>query len=164
MTTREYQQGFVPTLQEFKAHIRVTSDDLDTTLQSCLMAAINSAEHHIGRYIAPSTVTRTVPFSTTVRLRGPVVSVTSVSVDGTALEAGQYSVLFDVLTVDAEGEALTVVYETGFTAVPYDIRAAILLHATSLFNNPSDSVETLPRASRLLLRPYRTYGLPYYGE
>lgn len=165
MTTREFLQGYVPTLAEFKAHIRMTGDDLDATLQSNLLAAITSVEHHIGRYVAASTITRTLPFSQAVKLKGPVNSVISVSVDGVALDPSQYSVLFDVLSISAQsGDVLTVVYGTGTALVPYDIRAAILLQATSLFNNPSDSVETLPKASRMLLRPYRTYGLNPDGE
>ncbi|NLZ20297.1 MAG: hypothetical protein GXY24_08600, partial [Bacteroidales bacterium] len=41
--------------------------------------------------------------------------------------------------------------------VDEDIKAAVLLHAAALFNNPVDSVETLPKASSRLLDPYRTW-------
>ena len=43
--------------------------------------------------------------------------------------------------------------------IPADIVSAILLIASSLFSNPMDSVETLPKASSKLLRPYRNYEL-----
>jgi hypothetical protein len=39
------------------------------------------------------------------------------------------------------------------------MKAAILLHAASLFNNPTDSVEVLTKASQNLLRPYRSWGM-----
>ena len=38
-------------LQEFKRHIRMTSDDLDAELNAKLMAAVRHAEHHIGKVI-----------------------------------------------------------------------------------------------------------------
>jgi len=53
------------------------------------------------------------------------------------------------------GETMTVTYEAGYECIPDDMKAAILMHATTLFNNPADSVETLAKASQNLLRPYR---------
>ena len=41
-------------LEEFKRHIRMTSDDLDAELRSKMMAAVISAEHHIGKVILRS--------------------------------------------------------------------------------------------------------------
>ena len=38
-------------LQEFKRHIRMTSDDLDAELYAKLLAAVRHAEHHIGKVI-----------------------------------------------------------------------------------------------------------------
>ena len=38
-------------LQEFKRHIRMTSDDLDAELYQKMMAAVQHAEHHIGKVI-----------------------------------------------------------------------------------------------------------------
>jgi hypothetical protein len=58
---------------------------------------------------------------------------------------------------------MVIIYRAGRTEVEYDIRAAILLHAAALFNNPVDSVETLPKASFNLLRPYRNWELKH-GE
>ena len=58
------------------------------------------------------------------------------------------------------GHEVEITYTAGMKEVPYDIQAAILLHASALFNNPVDSVETLPKASTNLLRPYRLWELP----
>lgn len=53
---------------------------------------------------------------------------------------------------------MEVTYTAGMASVDPDIKAAILLHAAALFNNPVDSVEVLPKASTRLLDPYRTWG------
>ena len=49
--------------------------------------------------------------------------------------------------------------ETLHTHLVSVLKAAILMHAASLFNNPTDSVEVLTKASQNLLRPYRSWGL-----
>lgn len=40
-----------------------------------------------------------------------------------------------------------------------DIRAAILLMAARIFNNPNDSVDKLSTISQSLLSPYRSWGI-----
>lgn len=155
-----------PDLADFRQYLRLTSTELDSTLNAALMAAVSSAEHYIGRYIYPSDIVVEIPFSRRIVLRGPVDSIDSVVVDGTALEEGGYSFTLGVLELPDEvsGRVARVAYRAGMMQVPYDIAAAILLHATALFNNPSDSVETLPKASMNLLRPYRTYGVDPFDE
>ena len=63
------------------------------------------------------------------------------------------------LHVYGSGTSMKVTYEAGYESIPWDMKAAILMHAASLFNNPTDSVETLAKASQNLLRPYRSWGL-----
>lgn len=149
-----------PSLEEFKNHIRVTSDDLDADLVPKLKAAIGNAEKFIGKVIALSVfVQKERLSSSSVRLRSPLVEVEGVEVDGEPAE--EYSVVDNRLILPASltGRQLQVRYVAGMPDVPYDIRAAVLMMAASLFNNPVDSVETLPRASSRLLRPYRSWGL-----
>lgn len=159
MTARTYSNGYQPTLDEFKAHIRLTTSDMDADLTIKLKAAIRSAEHYIGQIIALSVFVYTDDFAKTVYLQGPVLSVSGVKVDGVTLSSDKYSLKGEVLTIDAEGETLEVTYTAGMMVVDDDIKAAILLHAAALFNNPIDSVETLPKASSRLLDPYRTWGV-----
>ena len=159
MTSRTYDNGYQPTLAEFKAHIRLTTSDMDSDLTLKLKAAIRSAEHYIGQIIAKSTFVYSDVFAKTVYLQGPVISVSGVKVDDTALSEDKWTLKGDVLTIDAEGETLEVTYLAGMNAPDDDIKAAILLHAAALFNNPVDSVETLPKASSRLLDPYRTWGV-----
>lgn len=146
-------------LEDFKSHIRITSDDLDAELRQKLLAAVYHAEHHIGKVILLSRFTRTSSFAQTVTLRAPVVEVESLKVDGNAVT--DYTVSGNVLTVgpSVSGDSMTVTFVSGIDPIPYDMKAAILMHAATLFNNPTDSVETLTKASQLLLRPYRSWGL-----
>lgn len=158
MTTRTYG-AFEPTLAEFKSHIRLTTSDMDADLQLKLQAAIRSAEHYIGQVIAQSVFTYTGDYVKTLTLEAPVIGVTGVEVDGVALSDGEWSLSGNVLTVLTEGTSMEVTYTAGMASVDPDIKAAILLHAAALFNNPVDSVEVLPKASTRLLDPYRTWGV-----
>jgi hypothetical protein len=146
-------------LQEFKRHIRMTSTDLDAELYAKLMAAVRHAEHHIGKVILRSEFVTTTAFASTITLKAPGINVESLEVDGVAVSG--YSVSGRVLTVPAgvSGQSMTVTYEAGYECIPADMKAAILMHASSLFNNPTDSVEVLTKASQNLLRPYRSWGL-----
>ena len=144
-------------LQEFKRHIRMTSDDLDAELYQKMLAAVQHAEHHIGKVILRSEFVVDVPFSNTLILKVPNPVVESLEVDG--VETSGYDLDGKNLHVYGSGSRMTVTYEAGYETIPYDMKAAILMHAASLFNNPTDSVETLAKASQNLLRPYRSWGL-----
>ena len=146
-------------LQEFKRHIRMTSDDLDAELYAKLMAAVRHAEHHIGKVILRSEFVTTQAFSNTITLKVPNITVESLEVDG--VEVTGYGLQGRVLNVPqgVYGQTVTVTYEAGYECIPADMKAAILMHAASLFNNPTDSVEVLTKASQNLLRPYRSWGL-----
>jgi hypothetical protein len=144
-------------LQEFKRHIRMTSDDLDAELYQKMMAAVYHAEHHIGKVILRSEFIETVPFASTIILKVPNPVVESLEVDGA--ETSGYDLDGKFLHVYGSGSQMKVTYLAGYETLPYDMKAAILMHAASLFNNPTDSVETLAKASQNLLRPYRSWGL-----
>ena len=166
MRIREREQmALAFLLGRLKSHLRVTADDLDGELMAKLTAAADSAEHFIGKVILKSDFTDTFPFSPSIALCRPLISVGGVKVDGVDLPAGGYDVdLFaGVVTIpgDVTGRAVTVDYSAGMETVPSDIANAILLMASSMFANPMDSVETLPKASSALLRPHRDFiGMP----
>ena len=144
-------------LQEFKRHIRMTSDDLDAELYAKLLAAVRHAEHHIGKVILRSEFVETVPFASSYILKVPNPVVESLEVDGE--ETDGFDQDGKTLHVYGSGTSMTVTYEAGYESIPWDMKAAILMHAASLFNNPTDSVEVLTKASQNLLRPYRSWGL-----
>lgn len=161
MIERSYIDAqFQPSLEDLKRHLRITSGDLDETLKPHLLAAINSAEHHIGKIIARSEFTYSGWFIRSLELRGPGIKVTEVTVDGVRLpdnvwRLDRHSV---IISNDITGEEMQVTYEAGMTQVEFDIKAAILLTAAKLFNNPADTVEALPSVAKNLLRPHRSWG------
>lgn len=144
---------------EFKRHIRMTSDDMDAELNSILMAAVVHAEHHIGKVVVRSRFVLECPFLPSVTLKAPINTVESFEVDGQEITG--YSLEGRILQAPqgVSGQRMKVTYVAGYDHIPADMKAAIFLHATSLFNNPADSVETLTKASQNLLRPYRSWGM-----
>ena len=161
MIERSYIDAqFQPSLEDFKRHLRITSGDLDETLQPHLLAAINSAEHHIGKIIARSEFTYSGWFIRSLELRGPGIKVTEVTVDGVRLPDNAWRLDRHnvIISNDITGEEMQVTYEAGMTQVEFDIKAAILLTAAKLFNNPADTVEALPSVAKNLLRPHRSWG------
>ena len=150
-------------LRSLKSHLRITANDLNEELMAKLTASIDSAEHFIGKIILKSDFIDTIPFSSKVALSRPLISVDGVKVDDTAVLDDAYEVDMFTATItfsdQIDGKAVNVEYAAGMEQVPSDIVNAILLMASSLFANPMDSVETLPKASSMLLRPYRTYEL-----
>ncbi len=161
MLERSYIGTFQPSLDDLKRHLRITSDDLDETLEMYLRAAIESAEHHIGRTISMSEFEYSGWFVRSFELAAPFKEIVTVEVDGVKLTSDSYKVDMRTLLLSPEiqGESLKVVYKAGMASVPFDIKAAILLSASKLFNNPVDSVESLPSVAKNLLRPYRSYGM-----
>jgi hypothetical protein len=161
MLERSYLGQYQPSLEDLKRHLRITSSDLDSTLEPYLLAAIEAAEKHIGRIIAASEFCYSGWFVRSFEMKGPVRKLVRVEVDGVELTPDEYTVDRNniLLSQEIKGEEVLVSYQAGMTSVPFDINAAILLTAAKLFNNPVDSVESLPSVAKNLLRPYRTWGI-----
>ncbi len=139
-----------------KRNLRITGDDNDAVLVEKLLAAVINAGHYIGGFCVPTIVTTTgTVSSTSITLRGPVISLTSVAVDGVAVEGCTLDGNVLTLPSGSEGKTVSVEHRAGYTPVPPDMVAAIVLIASSLYTNPLDTVEVLPKASSNLLRNYR---------
>ena len=147
-------------LEQFKRHMRVTGNELDAELMQKLLAATSSAEHHIGKVIIPSELEVTyIIKEAAVVLRAPVIGVESVELDGVILDADRYMLRGQVLSIPGAlaGQTLSVRYRAGYSEIPDDMMAAVMMHAAYMFNNPVDTVQSLPKASDALLSPYRSW-------
>ena len=81
-------------------------------------------------------------------------------VDGEPLEDWTWSLRDGlILPEGTEGNWVDITYAAGMSAVPNDIKQAIILRASALFNNPVDTVEVMTNASYNLLRRYRRWEL-----
>lgn len=164
LTSREYDGAMTAALlAALKSHLRITAGDLDGQLDMYLRAAINSAEQFVGVCLVKSSIVLEEPFAGKLRLPTPIQSVGEVAVDGRVLSPEEYTVGWNGLTFvpGVEGGTVRVSAVVGRTHMEEDIRAAVMLRAAKLFNNPADSAETLINASDNLLAPYRVTG---YGE
>lgn len=149
-------------LGEFRNHLRMTSTDMDAILEQSLEVGIERAEAEIGRVIALSVFKGVqMPFAKTLSLRGPIVEVLSVKVDGEVVPASSYTSGPWSLTFaeGVEGTSVELSYTAGFEQIPSMIKGAIFLFGGRYFNNPTDTPEQIDRtAAANLLRPYRTWG------
>lgn len=154
-----------PGLNELKLHLRITSNDQDALLTSYLKSAAVSAEHYIGRCLEESRFVLTDTFSPVIVLDHvnpqffPVKGTPRVTVDG--LPCTDFTVEGSRLVFGeaVSGGAVRIEYTCGGYRVEPDIKTAILLTAAKYFNNPVDSVETLPSVATNLLGQYRTWGV-----
>ena len=149
-------------LGEFRNHLRMTSSDMDAVLEQSLEVGIERAEAEIGSVIALSEFTGVrMPFAQTLSLRGPVVEVASVKVDGTVVDPQLYDVepWGVIFHASVEGEKAELSYKAGLEQIPSMVKGAIFLFGGRYFNNPTDQPEERDRtAAANLLRPYRTWG------
>lgn len=144
-------------LSGFKTSLRITANDMDAELTRELKASALHCETFVGYVLVKSAFTLSCAFAPELVLQGPVLSVTSVTVDGMALDPDEYKADGDRLSIYALGSQVTVQYTAGLAELPTDVEQAIFLRAGYFFNSPVDSVDQLMRASTRLLRPHRLY-------
>lgn len=144
------------TLDELKTHLRIANNVFDVDLDSKLRAAHYAAEHHIGQVLMKSRFIESMQFTGVQMLKYPVNEVESVTLNG---EAIPYTVNNEGMLVipGVHSGTLEVRYVSGADEVEEDIKIAVMMLAADMFNNPVDRVETMPRASQMLLRPHRRY-------
>lgn len=147
------------TLDEFKNHLHMFTNDFDSNLELDLRAAIAKAEGFINAAIWQVSQQVSVPFVKKVNVAGYNAVVSNVKVDGQEVA---YTYIEGIIEVEStQGKVLTYDVTKGYTNAdcPDAIKMAILLIASKFFNSPVDSVENLPSASQSLLHPYKNYNL-----
>ena len=158
LLSRNYDSAMMAALMAaLKSHLRITANDLDGQLDMYLRAAVDSAEQFTGIVLVKSGMELEEDFAKPLRLPLPLMSVEGVSVDGEELSSDDYTVTGGklVFSEGVSGSVVQVSCTAGRTHMEEDIRAAIMLRAAKLFNNPADSAEMLISASDNLLTPYR---------
>ena len=158
LLSRNYDSAMMAALMAaLKSHLRITANDLDGQLDMYLRAAVDSAEQFTGIVLVKSGMELEENFAKLLRLPLPLMSVEGVSVDGEELSSDDYTVTGGkpVFSEGVSGSVVQVSCTAGRTHMEEDIRAAIMLRAAKLFNNPADSAEMLISASDNLLTPYR---------
>ena len=153
----KYMKKPLVELFELKSNLRLDADveDFDGDLTVKLDAAIAAAGSFIGRDLNQVPV-YSYPYAERMELNlDPALHVDSVSVGSEKLDDGEWAYVDGALVIygnprpDEDVEVKTT-YRS-------DIRAAVLMHAGSLWMTPTDSVEQLPKQSTNLLRQYRKY-------
>ena len=144
------------TLEALKTHLRIANNVFDSDLEGKLRAAHLVAENYIGQVLMKSRFTLSAAFTGVLPLRHPVDKVDSVTINKTSVP---YTVTDEGLLIvpGVHEGTMEVTYTAGDDQTNDDIKVAIMMIAGDLFNNPVDKVEQLPRASQMLLRPYRRY-------
>lgn len=139
----EPAQSNVVDLDVVKAHLRVDHDDEDTLIQMYLDAATQQLDGPtgiLGLALGPQTWRAVFePHEDIVLPIGPIISQAD--------------------PVEADDE-VSVTYVAGFaTGIPFAIKAAILLHVGSLYQDREQSVQnwTPTRAYEQLLAPWRRW-------
>lgn len=151
--------GTLPvTLAELKSWNYIQDDIYNDKLNVCLRSAIAAVESHINSVVWKSTFALSfdhMEYIIPVEI-APVESIV-ITVDGEALQDSLYRFDGDVIAIDrsVEGSLMAVSIVAGKDAIDDDIKSAVLLMASELFRNPTDSVKQLPTASQLLLQPHR---------
>ena len=153
----KYMKKPLVELFELKSNLRLDADveDFDGDLTVKLDAAIAAAGSFIGRDLNQVPM-YSYPYAERMELNlDPALHVDSVSVGSEKLDDAEWAYVDGALVIygnprpDEDVEVKT--------AYRSDIRAAVLMHAGSLWMTPTDSVEQLPKQSTNLLRQYRKY-------
>lgn len=141
VTTPRTDDGLLVTLEALKTELQIKVDTNDDYLSALLLRVSEAIETHCNRVFAVETVTevfRPDPCAKAQEAlilgRRPVITITSVTVDGEALSASDYEVdaesgLLYRLSSDARttwsGAKITVVYSAGYATIPGPVQQGI---------------------------------------
>jgi hypothetical protein len=145
-------------LKKLKEHLRLTVDDFDSELSGLLDAAIETAEKETGCVFLPSQFKITSKTSIEECGYYPADEATSLKIDGVETDLERVHISGGKVCVHTdEGKSIEVVFDAGYLVMPSPVFIAVFLMAGSWWQNPTDSVETLPKASTNLLKNYRRW-------
>lgn len=131
-------------LADLAAHLRVSESS--PLLAEYLAAAVDYAETRLNAGLTLATRSATLYAADIGRpyylRRGPVAEILAITAAGQALAASAYTLEGDRLTVSTTAEAPIVVsYRSGWKVCPPSIRAALLMHAATLYEHRESVTE-----------------------
>jgi uncharacterized phiE125 gp8 family phage protein len=165
--------GAVP-LDELKEHLRIVDSEQDALITSYGIAATAMAESWTQRVLVQREAVLSLEClptgKTPIELPGGCVSsiismfVDGVEVTGLSVIGHSPALLFpsaDWPTVTGDGYAVTITYQSGFDAVPFDLQQAILILVGELDKNRENtsdgSVAVVPISAEYLMKPHRIW-------
>jgi len=158
MNTRIVNNSFV-SIAELKTNLRIVDDEsFDSELRLKLNAAVTSASKFIGHDLTTIEQFSCAYASDVIEFKLPTVyRICQIEIGTRILTRSEWAYGGDKLHIYVTDPSF--IGQDVKISVNYndDIKIAVLMHASSLFENPVDFVEQLPKASQNLLRPYR-YG------
>jgi len=154
-------------LGETKDHLNIpaATTTYDDELRRHIDTATELVETHCGRYFRRQTVVVYPHPDTTILLNPPVVSITSVVIDGTTISASNYHVnrTTGVLTLDThpgyDVDDVTITYVAGTNTPPEPVRHATMLLTAHLWETQRGRVAR-PRATDDGYAPGTTFTMP----
>lgn len=161
-------------LDDLKAHLRITHTDEDALVTSYGIAATATVEAWTQRALIQREAVLSLECLPTGKQAielpgGAVASITSVFADGaeiTGLSVIGHSPAMlipsaDWPTVTGDGYAVTITYQVGFVAVPFDLQQAVLIFVGELYQNRENSTEgnlsLVPVSAEYLMKPHRIW-------
>lgn len=156
----------VVSLAEAKAQCRLmTSFTMDDSfIEDVLMpAACSIAQTHVNFLLSPGVVEQYFDVSGTYQLYGGGdISITTVIADGVEIDDWSYNSITEEITINNAYEEVYVTYDCGSSSVDANIRIAILMLISTMYNNREDyitglSVEQMPMTSIKLLDMSKVY-------
>ena len=153
------------TLDEAKLHLRVDGDDEDTLISSLIAATtghLDGPSGILGRFIMPQTWSQeySAVLGDLVLPLGPVQSATIVGFTGfRLLQDGRGFFLRLNDGASWPESTITVEFVAGYNEAPTPLKAAILLHIGTLYENRETLADKVnhTRAYDALIAPYRVW-------
>lgn len=165
-------------LADAKAHLRVTNSDQDDLITDIIWGAARQFENRSNEVLSEQTWDLVMNQSEVLTrisfFKFPVKSITSVSYYDSddslqTVDAADYtlfitgrpsSIIFDdVPSTYLRDDSMTIRFVAGYTALPYDIKQAVLAKVFRLYENPNDPVEEKVSFFEKVVRDYRSYDL-----
>lgn len=156
----------VLTLEEAKRQCRVMHDFDDALIESLIPAAAELAQVYAERALTPAVVASVVEsYKPQVQLQyGEATGVTELQLDGSVSTDYEFDDITQKITIGTRYNKLKVTYNCGYTVVPTQIKQAILITISTLYNNREEfitgaTVAELPMTACRLIDSVKYYGI-----